>query len=246
MKFNQLFFFELIQLPPHFCAEAFQLPGPLESDDENEEHHPRFITELSELVDSFKTAAAQDTSYRITLFQQALWTKSGHWLKMEDRTEGMEPDFSLGEMWLSTDSVVMMGKEKVALPHSKCVAMVALKQKKRTCDRDHFKATDHGKRLPVIQDRSAACTAPFQFVMTGQMFVGLKFPPKMKLKTDVGSCESRKSLKNQELLSRGHLVVLLLASCMQAERMKHCRIISFSVTAGNQGKTKMIFVAPPS
>mmetsp|Transcript_12094 Transcript_12094/g.33483 ORF Transcript_12094/g.33483 Transcript_12094/m.33483 type:complete len:411 (-) Transcript_12094:293-1525(-) len=123
-------------------------------------HHPRFIDELVKLVVSFNTAAAKDASFAVTLLQRVLWTKSEHWLKMDDGTERVEPDFSFEEMSSREDSVTP-NKEKVVLPHSKHVVTVALEQKKQICDSDQFEAIDYGERLLAI--RSTANTAIFQF-----------------------------------------------------------------------------------
>ena len=162
VKCNQKFFFDLIDLPRNYVSDAFKGSGPPAASDENKVHHPRFIDELEKLVQSFNAAATADESYDHRLLQRVLWTKSGHWLKMDDGTEGVEPDFSLEEI-SSQDDKIVPGKDKVIMPHSKFAVTAVLEQKKKISDSDQFEAIDYGERLCIIQDRSSAYTGLFQF-----------------------------------------------------------------------------------
>ena len=161
--FNQPFFFDLINLPHGFHTDAFQAPGPLEKADENKVHHPRFIKELEKLVESFTSATATDESNPDTVLRQrVLWSKSGHWLKMDDGTTGVEPDFCFQERESLSDSVTPRS-DKVVLPHSKYSVTVALEQKKKISHSDQVEAIDYGERLIVIQHRSDSYAGIFQF-----------------------------------------------------------------------------------
>lgn len=162
ISYNNPFFFQTISLPRGFVTEAFRIPGPTEKLDENKDHHPRFIVELKKLVDSFTTAAATDESYATVLNQRVLWTKSGHWLKMDDGTEGVEPDFCMEEIASPHDSVTPRS-DRVVLPHTKYNVTVALEQKKKIIPSDQFESIDYGERLIIIQDRESTYTGLFQF-----------------------------------------------------------------------------------
>ena len=150
--FHQSFFFDLIRLPHGFHTEAFKTPGPLETSDEKKVHHPRFIKELEKLVESFTTATKENKSDTV-LRQRVLWSKSGHWLKMDDRTTGVEPDFCFQEI-VSPSHLVTPRSDAVVLPHSKYSVTVALEQKKKISHSDQVEAIDYGERLIIIQDRS--------------------------------------------------------------------------------------------
>lgn len=161
VSFNQPFFFDLISLPYGFHTEAFKAPGPLETADENKVHHPRFIEELRKLVESFTTATGEDKSNTV-LRQRVLWSKSGHWLRMNHGTTGVEPDFCFQERESTSDSVTPRS-DKVVLPHSQYSVTVVLEQKKKISDNDQVEAIDYGERLIIIQARSDAYTGIFQY-----------------------------------------------------------------------------------
>ena len=103
-------------------------------------------------MESFTTATKENKSDTV-LRQRVLWSKSGHWLKMDDRTTGVEPDFCFQEI-VSPYHLVTPRSDAVVLPHSKYSVTVALEQKKKISHSDQVEAIDYGERLIIIQDRS--------------------------------------------------------------------------------------------
>lgn len=155
ISFSEPFFFSLVNLPEEFQTNAFQTSRPSEAQDENKVHHPYFITELGKLVQSA-------TDVGLELRQQVYWSKSGRWLKMDDGTAGVEPDFCFVERMGSDDKIVP-SNDKVRLPHSKYAVTVALEQKKKIMESDQIEAIDYGERLLAIQrGRSVSYAALFQ------------------------------------------------------------------------------------
>ena len=114
-----------------FRTEAFQTPGESENSDENRVHHPPFIKELEKLMESFTTATKNKPG--TVLRHRVLWSKFGHWLKMDDGTTGVEPDFCFQER-VSLSDPVPPNSDKVVLPHSKYSVTVVLEQKKKISD----------------------------------------------------------------------------------------------------------------
>jgi hypothetical protein len=84
VQFGTEFFFPLTTSVP---TTAFEMKGPKSTDDENREHHLYFLCETKKLV-----ALALEAG--LTICQQILWTKSGHWLKLDDGSPGVDSDFS--------------------------------------------------------------------------------------------------------------------------------------------------------
>eukprot|EP00978_Attheya_sp_CCMP212_P004409 scaffold9635_cov85-Attheya_sp.AAC.1 len=151
ITFGHEFFFSL-ESPIE--TTAFDENGPAITADENKDHHPYFLHEIKKLIDSAQLAL-------FPIRQQLFWTKSGHWLRLDDGiSAGVEPDFC------TTDHVsgepLVASADGVKLPISKYDVTIAMEQKKGFADSDQMEMVDYGERILCIQQgRQMAFTALF-------------------------------------------------------------------------------------
>ena len=134
---------------------AFVKDGPSIKADENTTHHPYFLRETKKLIDSAESA-------NIMIHQRVFWTKSGHWLKLDDGiSAGVEPDFCTTDL-IAGDPLVAAPSEGVKLPPSKYDVAIAFEQKKSFVGSDQMEIVDYGERILCIQrGREVAFTALF-------------------------------------------------------------------------------------
>lgn len=153
VTFGHEFFFLLES--PAVETTAFTANGPASAADENKTHHPYFLQEIKTLIDS-----AQLVNFPIR--QQLFWTKSGHWLKLDDGiSAGVEPDFCTTDH-VSGEPLVASANDGVKLPASKYDVTIAMEQKKSFTDSDQLEIVDYGERILCIQrGRHIAFTALF-------------------------------------------------------------------------------------
>ena len=158
ITFAHDFFFDLVD-PLERTADAFREIGPDASEDEIKVHHPYFLREMEKLVNS---ASSEGWNIR----QQLFWTKSGHWLKLDDGiSAGVEPDFC------TTDTIsggaLVASSDKIKLPQSKYDVSIAFEQKKQFVEADQMEMVDYGERLLCIQrGRPVAYTALFHCTLS--------------------------------------------------------------------------------
>ena len=156
VSFGVNFFFSLVDGPGK--TTAFRTAAPCSSKDENKEHHPYFLRETAKLVKSASNGEAP-----LQMLQQLFWSKSGHWLKLDDApgSAGVEPDFALTGR-VSGAPVIPDPEAGTKYPASKYAVTVAFEQKKEFTDADQMEAIDYGERLLCIQGgRRVAYTALF-------------------------------------------------------------------------------------
>eukprot|EP00978_Attheya_sp_CCMP212_P045207 scaffold337445_cov24-Attheya_sp.AAC.1 len=135
------FFFPLVT---PIKSTAFRRKAPSYDADENTAHHKYFLEETKKLV-----ARARRVKTKIN--QQIYWTKSGQWLKLDDRTAaGVEPDFCTTDV-VDEKSLVRDFKKGVQAPLSKYDVVLAFEQKKKFLETDLIEAVDYGERLLCIQ-----------------------------------------------------------------------------------------------
>jgi len=84
IEFGVDFFFPVDDI--HVTSRAFETTAPCEQDDENTFHHPYFLRELTTLV-------RDATAAGILIQQRVHWSKSGHWMSLDEGKTGVEPDF---------------------------------------------------------------------------------------------------------------------------------------------------------
>ena len=151
IEFGTPFFFPLVDA---VTSTAFQGVAPGNSKDENSIHHPYFLSEMKKLVDSAVRAG-------LKIRQQLFWTKSGHWLKLDDRySAGVEPDFCTTD--LATGEPFIASLDTVKIPRSKYSVTIAFEQKKSFVDTDQMEIVDYGERLLCLQrGREKVYTALF-------------------------------------------------------------------------------------
>jgi hypothetical protein len=152
ITFGHEFFFSL-ESPIE--TTAFAENGPASTADENTIHHPYFLRETKKLIDSAELVD-------FTIRQQLFWTKSGHWLKLDDGfSAGVEPDFCTTDH-ISGEPLVASAADGVKLPASKYDVTIAMKQKKFFSDSDQIEIVDYGERILCIQrGRQMTFTALF-------------------------------------------------------------------------------------
>ena len=147
MSFQTDFFFDLVD-PVE--TSAFRSDGPDPSEDDS--HHCYFWKEMTTLIESAVQAGR-------TIHQQLHWSKSGHWLKLDNGiSAGVEPDFCTTEC--THGESLVPSYERPKLPQSKYDVTIAFAQKKEFLDSDQMDIIDYGERLLCIQrGRRRAYTA---------------------------------------------------------------------------------------
>lgn len=140
LSFGNDFFFDLVN---PVSTEAFQSPGPDPSEDENNVHHRYFLAEMKTLLDSAVAAGH-------SIQQQLLWTKAGHWLKLDDGiSAGVEPDFCSIDCF--PKSVLVASPNDICVLPSKYNVTMCFEQKKRFHETDQMEIIDYGERILSIQ-----------------------------------------------------------------------------------------------
>jgi hypothetical protein len=136
-------------------STAFRRKAPSSDADENTVHHKYFLEETAKLVASARRAKRK-------INQQIYWTKSGQWLKLDDRiAAGVEPDFCTTEV-VDEKSLVGDFSKGAQAPLSKYDVALVFEQKKKFLETDLIEAVDYGERLLCIhRGRRVVYTALF-------------------------------------------------------------------------------------
>ena len=140
MTFGQEFFFEMTS--PMETA-TFAVNGPPIAADKKKAHYACFLWETQKLVD-----LAQVVNFLIC--QQLFWTKSNHWLKLDDGISAVvEPDFC------TTDHIsgepFVTSADGVKLHVSKNNMAMTMEQKKSFAGTDQMEIVNCGERMLCIQ-----------------------------------------------------------------------------------------------
>jgi len=159
ITFGHDFFFDLVDAVD---TPAFGSAAPDKTLDENKSHHPYFLDETKVLI---KSAVEKG----VNISQQLLWTKSGHWLTLDDRNIcGVEPDFSSIRLDTSrknpddNSQFYVSRKEDGVEKPCKYDVIITFEQKKEFVEADQIEALDYAERILRNQrGRSFMFTALF-------------------------------------------------------------------------------------